>query len=204
MKLTLAIALCAILAACGNSSNNSTETTNDSMDVNGYDSNNRGTTVTDTTGMHGNMNGNVAVSIDPADTNFISKAMMGGQMEVDLGNMASSQGSNERVKQFASMMVRDHSQANSELKNLTGNMSMPATMPKDMQATRDHLTKLNGAAFDKAYMMHMVSDHKKDISLFEKASRDAKTQQVKDFATRTLPTLKMHLDSAMAVQKSLK
>jgi putative membrane protein len=77
-------------------------------------------------------------------------------------------------------------------------------MTSKVQAMRDKLANLEGKNFDKAYMDHMVSDHKEDISLFEKASKNAKGQELKDFATRTLPTLKMHLDSAQAVYKSVR
>jgi len=199
MKNTIAIGLCALLAACGNSENEKTTTTNDSMNVNVYDSNHQNMTDTN----HNNTS-NTTVSIDPADTNFVSKATLGGMTEVDLGNMANSQASSQRVKQFGNMMVTDHTKANDELRGLTGNMNSTSPMPKEMQDTKDHLSKLNGTAFDKAYMSHMVSDHRKDIALFEKASKDSKTPAIKDFATRTLPTLKTHLDSALAVQKSLK
>jgi putative membrane protein len=198
MKFTIAVGLCALLAACGNSDNEKTTTTNDSMNVNVYDTNHHD--MVDTT----HNTAITTVTIDPADTSFVSKAAMGGQAEVDLGNMANSQGASDRVKQFGNMMINDHTKVNNELRGLAGNIPMTSNMPKDMQATKDHLSKLNGSAFDKAYMTHMVSDHRKDIALFEKASKDAKTAAIKDFAARTLPTLKTHLDSALAVQKSLK
>lgn len=39
-------------------------------------------------------------------------------------------------------------------------------------------------------------DHEKDIKEFTRASQEAKTVQVKDFAAKTLPTLQSHLDEA--------
>jgi putative membrane protein len=205
MKKTIAICLCVLAAACNNSNKNTTTTTdtlnNDTMNNTTDNTGNR----MDTTGMNGNMN-NTGTPFDPSDTTFVMKAAMGGQEEVDLGNLASQQAASERVKAFGSMMVRDHTNANQELMNLANShgMNVSSTLPTNMQKDKTSLSSKQGAAFDKAYMNMMVSDHRKDIAEFEKASKNAKDAQLKDFATRTLPTLKMHLDSAIAVQKSLK
>jgi putative membrane protein len=66
------------------------------------------------------------------------------------------------------------------------------------------LEKLQGAAFDKAYMDDMVKDHKKDVKDFQKQSKSAKDPEVKNFAAQTLPTLQEHLQMAEAAQKTAK
>ena len=68
----------------------------------------------------------------------------------------------------------------------------------------DALKNKTGAAFDKAYMSMMVSDHKKDVSEFDKAGKMCKDQECIAFASKTLPTLHMHLDSAQAINKAIK
>ena len=50
----------------------------------------------------------------------------------------------------------------------------------------------------------MVDDHQGDVDKFEKASNNAKDAAVKAFAAKTLPVLRMHLDSAKAVNDGLK
>ena len=62
------------------------------------------------------------------------------------------------------------------------------------------MSKLNGAAFDKAFAAHMVADHKKDIAAYQKASK-SKNQQVAGYAGETLPTLQKHLQTAQSLQK---
>ena len=49
----------------------------------------------------------------------------------------------------------------------------------------------------------MVSDHKKTVDLFEKATTDAKDADIKSFAVKTLPTLKNHLAAIEAIQKGM-
>ena len=53
-------------------------------------------------------------------------------------------------------------------------------------------------------MTAMVKDHQEAIDLFEKASGNVKDSEVKTFIDNTLPKLRMHLDSAKAVQKAIK
>jgi putative membrane protein len=60
----------------------------------------------------------------------------------------------------------------------------------------DKLAKLQGAAFDRAYAREMVSDHKKDIGEFERASNNLLDTDLKAWATRTLPNLREHLRTA--------
>jgi putative membrane protein len=138
---------------------------------------------------------------------FMVKAANGGMMEVELGSLAKDKATNPQVKEFAAMMVTDHSKANEELKSLAGtkNFTLPATMDSDH---RDHITELSnktGNDFDKAYMDMMVNDHKKDIDLFEDITKKENVDaDLKAFATKTLPTLKKHHEAAKRIQDALK
>jgi len=60
-------------------------------------------------------------------------------------------------------------------------------------------SKLTGSVFDKAYAKQMVSDHNKAVSLFEKESTKGTDPDLKDFATKTLPTLQEHLQMAKSL-----
>jgi putative membrane protein len=149
---------------------------------------------------------------DPADTSantattFALKAGAGGTMEVELGNIAQQNAQSSRVKHFGAMMIKDHTKANKELISLAGsrNILIPSKIPDKIQTHIDEMKKLRGAEFDKHYMDMMTDDHKEDIELFEKAARNLPDTTLKAFAARTLPTLKMHLDSAKAIKSSIK
>ena len=54
------------------------------------------------------------------------------------------------------------------------------------------MSAMTGAAFDREYTKMMVSDHRKDVSDFEKESTRGTDADLKEFATRTLPTLQEH------------
>jgi len=138
-------------------------------------------------------------------SSFAKKAAEGGLAEVELGRLASEKASNDRVKQFGQRMVDDHTKANKELKEAAkkDNIDLPTSLDKKDQAEVDKLSKLSGAAFDKAYMSHMVKDHEKDVNEFRKASRSSSSSDVKTFAEKTLPTLEEHLKMARDVHQEV-
>jgi putative membrane protein len=71
------------------------------------------------------------------------------------------------------------------------------------QATKDKLSKYSGADFDREYMSMMVKDHTKDVKEFENASNKAKDPDVKAWASKTLPTLREHLQMARDINSKL-
>jgi len=149
---------------------------------------------------------NNAASLARGDRKFIEEAAMGGIAEVELGKLAQIKASNDQVKQFGARMAEDHAKANDELKQLAQikGFDVPAAPDKSHMREMDKLNKLSGAEFDKQYMSHMLSDHKKDVSEFKKVSESAKDSDVKAFAGKTLPTLQEHLKLAQSVNDSVK
>jgi putative membrane protein len=144
--------------------------------------------------------------VNEADSKFMVEAASGGMMEVQLGQLAQEKAQNQRVKDFGAMMVRDHSKANDELKTLAAskNVTLPAAPGDQQQKHIDNLRKKTGADFDKAYIKMMIDDHKDDIDKFEKTANKGTDPDVKSWASKTLPVLRTHLDSAKAVEPIVK
>jgi putative membrane protein len=139
-----------------------------------------------------------SASAGAADTTFVKKAAQGGMAEVELGKLATDKATNDQVKQFGRKMVDDHSKANDELKSLaqTKNIMLPSDLSAQDKALRDRLSKLSGAAFDRAYMQAMLKDHREDVSEFRTESKAGRDADVKAWAAKTLPTLEGHLKLA--------
>jgi putative membrane protein len=136
---------------------------------------------------------------------FVREAASGSLMELELGRYAQQNASNERVKNFGAMMVRDHTRANDELKTIASgkNLQVPATMENNHQNTVENLKKEESADFDKEYMKEMVDAHEKDIDRFRKQSEDGKDPDIKAFAAKTLQVLLVHQDSAKSINDAL-
>lgn len=140
-----------------------------------------------------------------SDQDFIAKAAKGNREEVTLGKMVASKTKDPSVRQFAQMMVKDHTQALNELQQLaqSKNITLPEGMPDDASDLQSKLSSATGKNFDKDYMDAMVDDHKKDVSDFQEASQTAKDPDVKQWASKTLPVLQKHLDKAQQVDEKL-
>ena len=149
-------------------------------------------------GMHG--------SVPAADKQFMTKAAQGGLGEVALGQLAQSHGSSAGAKQFGQQMVKDHTKANAQLKQVAARQGviLPAAPGPEEQAVKARLSGLSGTAFDKAYISDMVEDHEKDVADFKKEAATGKDPAVKAFAAKTLPTLQMHLQMARALNGGAK
>ena len=147
-----------------------------------------------------------SASVSDADKAFMANAAQGGMAEVNLGQMAATKAASNDVKDFGNRMVNDHSKANEELKQLSAGKGV--TLPTDVDAaskkTADELSKKTGKAFDKAYMSAMVKDHEKDVAEFQKESTAAQDPDLKNWVTKTLPTLQDHLKMAKQINAKLK
>ena len=132
------------------------------------------------------------------DAEFVTAAASGGMLELELGKVASQKASAAEVKKFGDHMVTDHTKANNELKSLAGKKKwiLPTKMSALHQASFDRISKLTGEDFDKEYMAQMVMDHEKTVAMFEQANQKAIDTDLKSFASKTLPSLRMHLDMA--------
>lgn len=178
------------LSACNN--------TNETTESNTSTSANTNTATDATTGTS-----NTGVVTDEKSKEFLTKAANSGMAEVQLAKLAQQKATIDAVKSFAAMLERDHTAANDQVKSFATqrNVSLPATPSDDKQKMYDDMQKMTGKNFDKEYISMMVKSHNDGITLFEDTKANASDIDVKNFADKTLPTLKMHLDSAKAIQK---
>jgi putative membrane protein len=128
-----------------------------------------------------------------ADKDFIIEAAKGGMGEVEMGKVAGQKGKSAEVKSFGKQMVADHSKANNELKALAKKKGIALDVKPDTENFSD-------SNFDKEYAKEMVKDHEKDVSAFEKETKNGKDADVKAWANKTLPTLKHHLQMSKDLQ----
>jgi len=165
----------------------------------------KGSATADTAGTAG--------SVSNKDKDFVNDQLSGGMAEIQLAQLAKDHAASADVKQFAQMMIDDHTKAGDQLKQVASSNAIPQQPQIDSkeQSLMDKLSKLNGPDFDKAYMKAMVDDHEKDVSDVKsrvdkdrpKSSDDRVTMAVNQWAADTLPTLEHHLDSAKQIKNKL-
>jgi len=147
--------------------------------------------------------GSIPASVSKDDATFVVNTANANMTEIQLGQLAQQKGTRKDVKDYGSMMEKDHTAAGDKLKALAmqKNITLPSTISPEMQKNVDDLQKKNGKDFDKAYINMMVDDHKKVISSFEDESKKGSDADIRAFADSTLHTLRHHLQEAEKCKK---
>ena len=136
-------------------------------------------------------------NIQTADAGFMQLAAGNGVYEVEVSRLAVQKAQRADVKAYAQMLAADHAKANEELKQLAASkrIKLSTDMPKDKQSVLDHLAGSN--SFDSDFLKQVgLSDHKKDIGLFEKQASNGTDPDIKAWAAATVPKLRAHLAQA--------
>src|ERR1044072_6608350 len=97
-----------------------------------------------------------------ADQKFIKEAIEGNLAEVQMGQLAQQNGASQGVKDFGQMLMTDHGQANTKAQSVAQSLNVtPPSEPNAKQKT-DYakMSKMTGAACDKAFAHHLAADHK--------------------------------------------
>jgi putative membrane protein len=131
--------------------------------------------------------------------------------ESDLGKLAESKTKNLNVKQFAEMMVKDHTEGQKKMSDFVQKSAMTPedsekskTMKTEGDQTKAKLMGLNDKAFDKAYIDSMVSGHKKVLDGIDKELLpSAKNSELKSMLEKKRNTVKNHLSHAIDIQASI-
>lgn len=138
------------------------------------------------------------------DQQFVDFAAQTDMTEAHLGQLASSNASSQGVKDYAQMLVTDHTNDYTQLNTIAGKANL--VVPKGLDPAHDKMIapfeKLHGAAFDHRYIQEMVTGHTKAIGVYEKEAADAQNPDLKAYANQTLPTLRKHLDGAKDLEKA--
>lgn len=144
-------------------------------------------------------------TVSKADQDFAVNAAIAGMTEIQAGQMAEQKTKSAEVKEYAHMIVRDHTEAADKLKAIANrkNITLPSTLTPDAQKDLDNLQQETGKKFDKDYMAMMVSDHKKVIGAFENESKNGSDADIRAYADSTLHTLRIHLDKAEKCEKMM-
>jgi len=140
--------------------------------------------------------GNTPSAQNYSDQAFVSKAMQGGQAEVQLGQLAQEKSQSPDVKQFGQKMVSEHSQMGEKwFKPVAKQMgvSEPKGTSKKDQKLIAKLQALNGAEFDNEYIRCMVKDHKQDLKEFKSEADAAQNPNVKQIAQQGTEIIDKHL-----------
>jgi len=137
------------------------------------------------------------------DAEFVKMAASSGMAEVMIGKVGAEKAGNAGVKKLAETVVTDHTKANDELKAAAkeAGVLVPEKISDEHQKLVDSFKNYKGDNFDRDFIRHMVKSHEASVDLYTKASKEAKNRSLRDFATKTLPTIQAHLETAKKLSR---
>ena len=147
---------------------------------------------------------NSALGISPSTADFVKQVAISDMFELESSKLAQQKG-NAEEKAFASKMVTDHSKTSTELKGLVSSGKVKAELPAALDASHqcklDKLKEASGNDFSSNFNSMQVSAHKDAVALFERYAQGGDNTDLKDWAGKTLPALKHHLEMAQELGK---
>ena len=147
-----------------------------------------------------------APDVPPKTTEaFLQKAAAGQQQEIDLGQLATQKAESNEVKQFGARMVADHQKARQAVQQLAskGGLQLVNQSNESHTAMKTQLDRASGKGFDRAYITLILQEHAKEMKELEQRAREEKNQEVRQWATDTIPVVKDHLAQAKTIASSL-
>lgn len=146
------------------------------------------------------------ITVRNNEAEFATNAADAGLAEIDLANLAIAKTSNNDIKAYANMMLKDHGAANDELMALakSKNITLPTTMSSEHQKHKNELNEKSGAEFDKAYAKLLEEDHVKVLAFMEHEARKGTDPDLKAFASKMVPIINAHLNGIRKIKDGLK
>jgi putative membrane protein len=137
-------------------------------------------------------------AISAKDKKFLSDAAASGGWEIATGREAEQKAQSGAAKEIAARIVADYSKTNKELVDL-GNKKGLGISTDAVKA--QHIA---GEDFDKRYLNLVVKDHEEESSVFAKEAKSGDDADLRNWAAKTLPTIKQHLALAKDVLNKAK
>lgn len=149
-----------------------------------------------------------AQSAGPTDPQIAAIVVTANQVDIDAGKLAKSRSNTKAVKDFAQLMITDHSGVNKSAVDLVTKLHVtPESSPTSESLKQGgdqnlaNLRSLNGHAFDQAYIDHEVAYHQAVIDALDKTLiPNAKNAELKALLIKVRPAFVAHLAHAKELQ----
>jgi putative membrane protein len=134
----------------------------------------------------------------PDDHSFIVNAARSNLAEIETGRLALRESDTAAVRAFARRMIADHTKAQAELTRIARrwDTTVPRRPSPQQRQEAERLEALAGDAFDRSYLRRQVVAHRKALALMLLESSDGRVAELRAFAARTAPVVRMHLAMA--------
>jgi putative membrane protein len=143
------------------------------------------------------------------DGNIIHYVIVGDSMEVELARLAETGAASAEVRDFARMLLTDHSAYLAEDLEMNKDEDLArAASPTDYTLNRmmtvwNELSGLNGSDFDRAFLRHIAMKHQSSIAAYRTLEPSARDNDLEKLLEDRVPLLERHLNRAREIAGTL-
>ena len=142
--------------------------------------------------------------LSPVDRNFIAQAEEDNVRDRAIGQLVAARSGNERVKNYAEALLKEHSNALEKLDAIIQKYSVkPPAPPEEQQKVTAQLARLSRRSLDRQFVKLMVEDHAKAIAVFQQEANSSEDRDVRHYAIDQLPMLDNLLNQAQELQTKM-
>jgi putative membrane protein len=131
--------------------------------------------------------------------------------EIEQAKLAQHKSKNAQVKHFASMMVKDHTDADRKGQDVAVKMhstpapsSLSTRLESDARQMTSTMSTQTGAEFDRSYVDAQVKEHQQLLDLIDtQLLPNAKSGDLKNVIQTVRPKVQSHLKEAQDIQRTL-
>jgi putative membrane protein len=130
---------------------------------------------------------------------FVDTAAASDMYEIEAARIAQEKAQGDQVKQFAQMMIDDHTTSSQNLQSAAGQVSGVTVAPRMTAMHQQMLTELRNTgteAFDGVYKRQQIEAHQQTLNALQNYAQSGTEAPLKSFAASTAPVVEMHLGMA--------
>jgi len=184
LLLTLALAL---VVGCSKNRAGNANPSNDNASSAGS------TAGTDNTGA--TQGSSTSAKLSDNEKQLLQQVADANKAEIEMGQLAQSNGSSDKVKQLGQKLVDDHTQNNQQLQQIAQQkgVQLQDEEKSPEQSTKAKFENMKGAQFDKAFLQHERDDHAKLLQQLQQQQDQVQDPDVKSFISQTITAVQQHL-----------
>jgi putative membrane protein len=133
---------------------------------------------------------------------YLQTAASSDLFEIQSSQVALRVSRNQAIRDFAQMLVDDHTRLSAEMKTTAAGAGMapppPALLPAHAQKLR-LLQSTSAARFDAAYRREQIAAHQQALALHRGYANAGDVPAFKAVAARAVPVIEHHLQTAQAL-----
>jgi putative membrane protein len=141
-------------------------------------------------------------SKNAAHIEFLVEALRTSLAEARMGELATQQSYDARVREYAAKLKTDHTAHATEIERLLEpiGVTIPTEPSAEAIAQQAALARLSGEEFDAAFIQAMIWTHTESVEKYGAQTHANPDRSLHDFAMKSLPMLREHLAAAEALR----